>query len=182
MWTCLMFLLFLLICPPFLFLPTLHLPFISWSLIGFANCKLNSYLATNLTIPNHRLSFLRFSIYLTQTFNVIMNKALILTFMRIQLPKIADATGTLVCWRAAVIKVQVWEIIHHEMVAVDNLHDRGIQNDVARLGIVQPHLPINQTHTHTCMHRELGNDCSQHVVYPSGSITCVLAICWPTWF
>lgn len=49
-----------------------------------------------------------------------------------------------------VIKVQVLEIIHHEIVAVDNLHDRGIQNDVAQLGIMQPHLLINHTlHTHT---------------------------------
>lgn len=40
--------------------------------------------------------------------------------------------------RAAVIKVEVWEIIHCEIVAVDNLHDRGMQNDGARLDIVQP--------------------------------------------
>lgn len=38
-----------------------------------------------------------------------------------------------------VIKVQVGDIIHHKILAVDNLHDRGIQNDVARLGIMQPH-------------------------------------------
>lgn len=47
--------------------------------------------------------------------------------------------------RAAVIKVEVWEIIHCEIVAVDNLHDRGMQNDGARLDIVQPQLLINHS-------------------------------------
>lgn len=47
--------------------------------------------------------------------------------------------------RAAVIKVEVWEIIHCETVAADNLHDRGMQNDGARLDIVQPQLFINHS-------------------------------------
>lgn len=47
--------------------------------------------------------------------------------------------------RATVIKVEVWEIIHCEVVAADNLHDRGMQNDGARLDIVQPKLFINHS-------------------------------------
>lgn len=47
--------------------------------------------------------------------------------------------------RAAVIKVEVWEIIHCEIVAADNLHDRGIQNGGARLDIVQPQPFINHS-------------------------------------
>lgn len=47
--------------------------------------------------------------------------------------------------RAAVIKVEVWEIIHCEIVAADHLHDRGIQNDGARFDIVQPQRFINHS-------------------------------------
>lgn len=47
--------------------------------------------------------------------------------------------------RVAVIKVEVWEIIHCEIVAADNLHDRGIQNGGARLDIVQPQPFINHS-------------------------------------
>lgn len=47
--------------------------------------------------------------------------------------------------RAAVIKVEVWGIIYCEIVAADNLHDRGMQNDGARLDIVQPQLFINHS-------------------------------------
>lgn len=47
--------------------------------------------------------------------------------------------------RATVIKVEVWEIIHCEVVAADNLHDRGMQNDGARLDIVQPQFFINHS-------------------------------------
>lgn len=51
----------------------------------------------------------------------------------------------LVYQRAAAIKVEVWEIIHCEIVAVDHLHDRGIQNGEARLDIVQPQPFINHS-------------------------------------
>lgn len=47
--------------------------------------------------------------------------------------------------RAAVIKVEVWEIIHCEIVAAANLHDRGIQNGGARLDIVQLQPFINHS-------------------------------------
>lgn len=124
------------------------------------------------------------SLSLTQTLNVVLNKAVICTSVRMGCVGV-NMQRVRLYWRAVAIKVQVWEIIHHEMVAVHNLHDRGIQNDVAWWGILQPWLPINHSqpsvttrlpfpvsssYTRTQAQRELGNESSQHVIYPLESM------------
>lgn len=81
------------------------------------------------------------------------------------------------------LKVQVWEIIHHEMVAVYDLHDRRIQNNTQhKLNInysppsltTQHPVPSEHTHmralphtrTHTHAQIELEIQSSQRVIYP----------------
>lgn len=67
--------------------------------------------------------------------------------------------------RAAVIKVEVWEIIHCEIVAADNLHDRGIQNDGARLDIVQPQLFINHSLPSLVSIQYLSSETEREMIY-----------------
>ena len=142
------------VCPAslsfFLAHPTLHRPpFISQPLIGFANCKLTLLPCRwpptlfRLRITSQRSHFSR-TVSPWHKCYVVLDKAVINTSVRMDCVGV-NMQRVLSYWREVVIEVQVWEIIHHEMVAVDNLHDRGIQNDVAWRGILYLRLPINHS-------------------------------------
>lgn len=118
----------------FLYFPTCRcLPFISWSQIDFLIASFVSFVASKPSTPPTKY-YLEVKDFPSKPFLLIDWLELWIwcwesCHPRTRMGCVGVNTQCVLGYRrAAVIKVKVWEIIHCEIVAVANLHDRGIQN------------------------------------------------------